>query len=163
MREFWLWIVSPARSFMLAMTNVLSPDHPVLVLGATGKTGRRVAARVTARGVPVRAGSRAAQPPFDWEDRATWPAVLDGVRAVYVSFFPDLAVPGAAEALGTLAGMAAAGGVERLVLLSGRGELEAQAAEAAVRAAFPAATVVRSSWFAQNFSESFFRDGVLAG
>ena len=45
---------------------------PTLVLGGTGKTGRRVAERLTARGLPVRIGSRSGEPPFDWEDRSTW-------------------------------------------------------------------------------------------
>jgi len=134
-----------------------------LVLGATGKTGRRVAERLSALDVPVRAGSRAAEVPFDWEDRATWAPVLDGARAVYVTYQPDLAVPGAPEAVGELARLAVAAGVERLVLLSGRGEEEAQRAEEAVRAVFPAATIVRASWFAQNFSENFLADAVRAG
>jgi uncharacterized protein YbjT (DUF2867 family) len=149
-------------------TQPLSPSPitalaPTLVVGATGKTGRRVAAGLRERGVPVRPGSRAAQPAFDWDDRATWVPALRGVRAAYVSFFPDLAVPGAAEAVGSLATLAAAEGVERLVLLSGRGEAEAQHAEEAVRAAGVATTVVRASWFFQNFSESFLLDMVLGG
>ena len=86
-----------------------------------------------------------------------------GAGAAYISFQPDLAVPGAAETVGAFAERAVAHGVRRLVLLSGRGEPEAQAAEAAVRASGAEVTVVRASWFMQNFSESFFRDGVLAG
>jgi len=134
-----------------------------LVLGATGKTGRRVAERLRALDVPVRPGSRAADVPFDWDDRATWAPVLDGAGAVYVTYQPDLAVPGAPEAVADLARLAAEAGVRRLVLLSGRGEEEAQRAEQAVRAAFPDATIVRASWFAQNFSESFLVDAVRAG
>ena len=49
-----------------------STSSPVLVLGGTGKTGRRVADRLRARGVAVRIGSRSGEPPFDWEDRDTW-------------------------------------------------------------------------------------------
>ena len=135
-----------------------------LVLGATGKTGSRVASLLTARGVPVRSGSRAADPPFDWDDRATWEPALDGVRAVYVAFAPDLAVPGAAETVETFAKTASAAGVQRLVLLSGRGEPEAQATEERVLAVDGLdVTVVRASWFAQNFSESFLLDAVLSG
>jgi len=103
-----------------------------LVLGGNGKTGRRVAQRLRALDRPVRIGSRAGDPPFDWTDRATWPGSLAGVRAAYLTYQPDLAFPGAAEAVGELAALAAAGGVRRLVLLSGRGEDGAQAAEKAV-------------------------------
>ena len=46
-------------------------QDPTLVLGGTGKTGRRVVERLTARGLPVRVGSRAGEPRFDWEDRST--------------------------------------------------------------------------------------------
>ena len=72
-------------------------------------------------------------------------------------------MPGAAESVGTFAAIAARRGLPRLVLLSGRGEEEAQRAERAVWAALPSATVVRCSWFAQNFSEGYLLDGVLAG
>jgi uncharacterized protein YbjT (DUF2867 family) len=132
-----------------------------LVLGGTGKTGRRVVERLRAKGVPVRVGSRSL--PFDWNDDSTWPAALDDVTAVYVSYFPDLAVAGAPETVGAFARLAAECGVERLVLLSGRGEPEAQRAEQALIAAGTQWTVVRCSWFAQNFSEAFMREGVLAG
>jgi len=134
-----------------------------LVLGATGKTGRRVAQRLRALDVPVRAGSRSADVPFDWNDRSTWAPVLDGAGAVYVTYQPDLAVPGAPEAVAELARLAAETGVQRLVLLSGRGEEEARRAELVVRSAFPDATIVRASWFAQNFSESFLADAVREG
>ena len=53
--------------------------------------------RLTARGLPTRLGSRAGEPPFDWDDRATWAPALDGVGAVYVAYYPDLAVPGAVD------------------------------------------------------------------
>lgn len=139
------------------------PAGPVLVLGATGKTGRRIAERLRARGVPVRAGSRAADPPFDWDDRATWGLALHGARALYVAYVPDLAVPGAAETVAALTAAAQDAGVERVVLLSGRGEPEARRAEIAVERGGIPWTVVRCSWFAQNFDESFLLDPVLAG
>ena len=63
------------------MTNNGQDDRPILVLGGTGKTGSRVAARLEARGVPVRVGSRSADPSFYWEDRSTWAPALDGVRS----------------------------------------------------------------------------------
>jgi uncharacterized protein YbjT (DUF2867 family) len=134
-----------------------------LVVGGTGKTGRRVVDRLRAQGRSVRVGSRSGAPPFDWEDRATWAPAVAGATGAYVSYFPDLAVPGAAEAVAEVARLAAEADMQRLVLLSGRGEEEAQRAERLVRDAFPAATVVRCSWFAQNFTESYLLEPVLAG
>jgi hypothetical protein len=112
----------------IAMTDS-SATGPILVLGGTGKTGARVAERLSAGGVDVRVGSRSSGPPFDWEDRGTWPAALAGASAAYISYYPDLAVPGAPEAVGAFTERALAGGTRRLVLLSGRGEEEAQRAE----------------------------------
>lgn len=137
--------------------------QPILVLGGTGKTGRRVAERLSRQGVPVRIGSRTGAPPFRWEDPETWGPVLDGMTAAYLCFHPDLAVPGAADTVGALARQAARGGVRRLVLLSGRGEEEARRAEQAVQAAGADWTIVRCSFFAQDFSEDVWRDDVLAG
>ncbi|MCP2341732.1 NAD(P)H-binding protein [Actinomadura rupiterrae] len=134
-----------------------------LVLNGTGKTGRRVAERLTGRGVPVRIGSRSAETPFDWTDASTWPAVLAGVRAVYVAYAPDLAVPGAPEAITAFCEAAVGAGVERLVLLSGRGEKEAEVCEDIVRAAGADWTIVRASWFFQNFTETDFAGYVAAG
>ncbi len=141
----------------------MTTDKTILVLGGTGKTGRRVADCLQARGEAVRVGSRTAQPAFDWERPATWTPALEGVRAVYVSYYPDLAVPGAREATAAFTEHALAQGVRRLVLLSGRGEAEAQLAEEALQASGADWTIVRCSWFNQNFSESFFLDPVLAG
>ena len=141
-----------------------SPDNSlILVLGASGKTGRRVADRLEAAGANVRRGSRSAGPAFDWEDPDTWPAVLQDVTSVYVSFFPDLAVPGAPEAVAAFTAAARQAGVRRVVLLSGRGEAEAQRAEEGVAESGLEWTVVRSSFFAQNFSEGAFYDAVMSG
>jgi uncharacterized protein YbjT (DUF2867 family) len=142
------------------MTN---HTKPALIISSTGKTGSRVAERLEARGVPTRAGSRSADPPFDWEDPATWAAALDGAGAAYVSYYPDIAMPGAVEAITAFAETALESGVRRLVLLSGRGEEEAQRAERAVRESGADWTIVRCSWFNQNFSEGFFAEGVAAG
>jgi uncharacterized protein YbjT (DUF2867 family) len=128
--------------------------HPIVVLGASGKTGRRIVERLRARDIPVRLGSRSAQPPFDWNAPHTWRPALEGTSAAYVSYFPDLAAPGAPEAIEALAGVAIEAGVERLVLLSGRGEEEAQRSEDVLMRSGAAWTVVRSSWFSQNFSEA---------
>ncbi len=100
--------------------NHPTPEAPTLVLGGTGKTGRRVAERLMARGVPTRIASRTGDTPFDWEDRQTWAPALQGAGSVYVSYYPDRAVPGAVDAVGALAELAVAGGVRRLVLLAGR-------------------------------------------
>jgi uncharacterized protein YbjT (DUF2867 family) len=113
--------------------------------------------------VPTRAGSRSAEPPFDWEDRSTWAPAMEGAGSVYVSYYPDLALPGAVEAVGSFAELAVRSGVPRLVLLAGRGEPEAEEAEQAVRDSGAELTVVRSTWFAQNFSEDYMVEGVLSG
>jgi uncharacterized protein YbjT (DUF2867 family) len=138
-------------------------EKPTLVLGATGKTGRRIVERLKARGIPVRVGSRSGEPPFDWEDRATWAPALNGVRAVYVSYYPDLAIPGAVEATRAFAELAVGSGVRRIALLSGRGEPEAERAERAVRDTGADLTILRSTWFMQNFSEDYMLDHVLSG
>ena len=134
-----------------------------LVLGGTGKTGRRVAERLQARGLPVRIGTRASEPPFDWEDRRTWEPVVRGVESVYVAYYPDLAFPGAAETVGAFARLAVDGGVRRLVLLSGRNEEGALRGELEVRESGAEWTMVRSSFMNQNFSEAFWLDGILEG
>ena len=136
---------------------------PTLVIGGTGKTGRRVAERLERRGIPTRIGSRSADPPFDWDDRDTWAPALEGARAAYISYYPDIAMPGAVEAVTALAATALEQDVRRLVLLSGRGEEEAQRAERAVRDSGADWTIVRCGWFSQNFSEGSFADSVTAG
>ena len=135
----------------------------ILVLGGTGKTGRRVAERLEARGLPVRIGSRSGTPPFDWEDRATWAPALEGVGAIYLTYFPDLAVPGAVEATRDFAELAVESGARRHVLLSGRGEPESERAEQAVRETGADLTVLRSTWFMQNFSEGLWHEQVRSG
>lgn len=134
-----------------------------LIVGGTGKTGRRVVERLAARRMPVRIGSRNGTPPFDWEDRATWAAALAGARAAYITYYPDLALPDAAEANAAFADEALRAGTKRLVLLSGRGEPGAQRAEQALQASGAEWTILRCSWFAQNFSESFLLEPILAG
>ncbi|BCG77778.1 NAD(P)H-binding protein [Mesorhizobium sp. 113-3-3] len=141
----------------------MTDTKPILILGGTGKTGRRLAERLTARGIPVRIGSRSATPRFDWEVPATWAPALEDVSAVYISYYPDIAVPGAAEVVGAFARLAVANGVRRLVLLSGRGEHEAQRAEEMLKASGADWTILRCAWFSQNFSEGFLVEPLLAG
>jgi uncharacterized protein YbjT (DUF2867 family) len=136
---------------------------PTLVLGGTGKTGRRIVDRLTDRGLPVRVGSRTAPIPFDWEDESTWAPAVQDVRAAYISYFPDIAIPGALEAVRAFAELALDRGVRRLVLLSGRGEEQAQRSERAVQQTGADVTVVRCAWFMQNFSEDYLVGPILDG
>lgn len=137
--------------------------QPILVLGATGKTGSRIANRLEQKGLSVRRGSRSAAIPFDWEDRDTWAAALDGVSSVYISYYPDIAVPGAVETVAAFVEQARVAGVAKLVLLTGRGEYHAQQAEEVVRNSGLRFTIVRAAWFAQNFSEGALHETVMAG
>src|SRR4051794_18454347 len=134
-----------------------------LVVGGTGKTGRRVVDRLRAQGRSVRVGSRSGAPPFDGEARAPWAPAVAGATGAYVSYFPDLAVPGAAEAVAEVARLAAEADVQRLVLLSGRGEEEAQRAERLLPGALPAATGGGCSWVAPNFTRGYPLEPGLAG
>jgi uncharacterized protein YbjT (DUF2867 family) len=144
--------------------NTLSnPQSTKLVLGATGKTGRRVVDRLKALGHSVRLGSRSASPAFDWDNEATYAPVLRGVDAVYITYFPDIAIPGATNKIRALSKIAVENGVRRLVLLSGRGEHEAEACEKIVQESGAEWTILRCNWFMQNFSESYMLDAVVAG
>jgi uncharacterized protein YbjT (DUF2867 family) len=116
-----------------------------------------------ARGVPTRVGSRFGDPSFDWEERTTWAPALHDVESVYVSYYPDLAVPGAVATVRSFAELAVQSGVRRLVLLSGRGEEQAELGEQAVQESGADWTILRSSWFSQNFSESYLLEPVLGG
>lgn len=136
---------------------------PILIIGGAGKTGGRVNALLQARGISTRAVSRSTTPSFDWTRPESWAAALDGVSKAYVTFQPDLAVPGALEIVEAFFKRAVANGVTRLVLLSGRGEVEAEEAEQALQATGADWTILRSSWFSQNFSESVFLDPIRAG
>ena len=145
------------------MNSATRSEGLTLVLGATGKTGRRVVQLLSEKGHTVRNGSRQSDPPFDWGDESNWDAVLDGVTAVYISYAPDLAIPGATDAVRAFVERAVKHAVGRLVLLSGRGEEEAQECELIIQRPDVEWTVVRCSWFSQNFSEGEFLDMVLAG
>ncbi|MEL6834015.1 MAG: NmrA family NAD(P)-binding protein [Bacteroidota bacterium] len=135
----------------------------ILVIGGTGKTGRRVVNGLQELGHEVRLGSRSSQPAFDWEDPTTFAPALQGMDKAYIVYYPDLAVPGAKEAITTLTETALKEGLEKVVLLSGKGETEAEACEEIVAHSGLRYTLVRASWFNQNFSESFLLEPLLAG
>ncbi len=144
------------------MTENSHDERPTLVLGGTGKTGRRVVERLRVRGLPVRVGSRSGTPRFDWEDQSTWAPVLQGARAAYIPY-PDLVISEATEATRAFADLAIEQGVTRLVLLTGRGEDEAQRGEREVQATGADVTILRCAWFMQIFSEDFLLDSIRAG
>ncbi|GAA2244813.1 NAD(P)H-binding protein [Streptomyces amakusaensis] len=135
----------------------------ILVLGGTGKTGRRLVARLRSQGVTAIPASRSGERGFDWADEPTWATALSGVDAVY------LVDDGSADPAVTLAPfveLAVASGARRHVLLSARGLETPDAplpAEAALRASDAEWTILRPTWFAQNFSEDLFLDSMLAG
>ncbi|QWF84097.1 NAD(P)H-binding protein [Amycolatopsis sp. CA-230715] len=145
-------------------------EQPILVTGATGKSGRRVVSRLRAAGVPVRAAARHAEHVFDWADRGTWDAALDGARSAYL-----VQVDGT-KLVRPFVELAVRHGVERIVLASGRGLDDPDYAkdtggvleglldsEAAVRESGLEWTISRPGWFAQNFSEGFFADDIRGG
>jgi uncharacterized protein YbjT (DUF2867 family) len=134
----------------------------VLVLGATGKTGRRLVPTLRAAGVSVRAASRSGEVRFDWHDQDTWPAVLDGVSAVY------LVAPAEPELVQAFVKQAT--DVQRFVLLSGRAIEQFTdsfnslvAAERAVRDSGAEWTIIHANNFSQNFSEDMFHAPLMAG
>lgn len=141
------------------------------MIAATGKTGRRVVGQLERLGVTARAASRTGPVRFDWYDETTWEAALDGARGAYVvdpsllGEVPDLA---AGRVVARFADLARALGVSRLVLLSARdldrvGRPDLLGAETAVMKAGVDWTILRPTWFMQNFSEDFFRAPVAAG
>lgn len=136
----------------------------ILVLGSNGKTGRRVIERLKNNPeVEIRLGSRSEKIPFDWENPQTWENVLQNIETVYITFQPDLAIPSAVDAIQKFTALATELGVQKMVLLSGRGEKEAQLCEEIVKENAKNWTIVRASWFNQNFSESIFLEPILAG
>jgi uncharacterized protein YbjT (DUF2867 family) len=138
-------------------------NQQMLVLGGKGKTGSRVVARLNQLGKNVRACSRSTTPAFDWHQPNTWEAAVADCTAVYITFQPDLAVPGSTKLIKEFTDFAVQNGIQKMVLLSGRGEAEAQACEQIVMQVGADWTIVRADWFYQNFSESMFLEPVLAG
>lgn len=135
-------------------------DNKILVLGNKGKTGSRIFQTLKAINANVRGGSRSTTPSFDWYDEGTWKDALQGVEKVYISFQPDLAVPGSLEIVTRFVSVAKNAQIKKLVLLSGRGEAQAVACEEVVKKSGLAWTILRASFFMQNFSEGFWADGI---
>jgi uncharacterized protein YbjT (DUF2867 family) len=135
----------------------------ILVIGGNGKTGSRVVNLLKTAGHEVHVAGRNSHPKFDWDDVSTYAEALRGMDRAYIVYYPDLAVPGAKEAIDSLTKAALKEGLEKVVLLSGKGETEAEACEEIVAHSGLNYTLVRASWFNQNFSEGAFVDFVLAG
>ena len=139
----------------------------ILVIGATGKTGKRVASNLIEKGVPVRDVSRSSVLRFDWGDASTWAPALEGVHAVYL-VHPGLGFPGATEQVEAFASAAAAAGVKKVVMAStpddGSEFSQAmRAAETHIVKAGLGLTSLRLRWFFQNFSEDFLLEPVRSG
>jgi uncharacterized protein YbjT (DUF2867 family) len=148
---------------MMQPNEKITQQKPTLVVGGTGKTGARVVDRLVSRGLPIRSVAPSSEPPFDWTDETTWAPALRGIGSAYVTYFPDLAAPGAPAAIRSFTDLALASGVRRLVLLAGRGEAEAEECEQIVRDSGADWTIVRSTWFCQNFSESYLLEPIRRG
>ena len=135
----------------------------VLVLGATGKTGSRVAGRLSERGVSVRTAARGgADIHFDWNNPATFEGALQGATGVYL-VSPVMRVD-FAGVVSDFLDQAERAGVQNVTYLSAYG-MERAPAEVALRAveldlesrgSFTH-SIVRPAWFMQNFSETFLK------
>jgi uncharacterized protein YbjT (DUF2867 family) len=143
--------------------EIIMQNKQTLITAVKGKTSSRVAKMMEQAGLPYRGVSRSSNIPFDWYDPSTWNAALEGVKSAYLVFLPDLAVPGSIEIITAFTELAKKKGLKKLVLLSGRGEEEALKCEQIVLNCGIPSTVVRASWFAQNFSEYFWLGDVLKG
>ncbi|MEM6721623.1 MAG: NmrA family NAD(P)-binding protein [Bacteroidota bacterium] len=135
----------------------------ILIIGGTGKTGRKVAENLMQLGHNVRVVGRKTNPAFDWDKTETYDAALKDMDKAYVVYYPDLAVPGARDAISTLTEKALKAGLDKMVLLSGKGETEAEACEEIVANSGLNYTTVRASWFNQNFDEGAFKEYIVAG
>ena len=138
-------------------------EQKILVIGGTGKTGSRVAKNLSQLGNDVRIAGRKTKPAFDWENPDTYDAALKDMDRAYIVYYPDLAVPGARDAIRTLTDKVLKAGLDKVVLLSGKGEKEAEACEQIVADSGLNYTIVRASWFNQNFSEGAFLEFILDG
>jgi uncharacterized protein YbjT (DUF2867 family) len=136
---------------------------PILIIGASGKVGRRVVANLATMGRAIRPAGRGTMLPFDWQDRSNWAEHFAGVETAFVAYYPDLAAPQGADDIAALVSVAQAAGLKRMVLLSGRGESGAVRSENILRDSGLGYTVLRAAFFNQNFSEGLMYPGVMGG
>ncbi len=138
-------------------------SNKISVIGSKGKTGRRVFEKLNRKGADVAPASRSSLIPFDWYDPTTWANAITGKDSVYMTFQPDLVIPQSVEIITHFVDTAKQLGVRKLVLLSGRGSLEAVDCENIIIGSGLDHAIVRASFFMQNFSEGFWLDGILEG
>jgi uncharacterized protein YbjT (DUF2867 family) len=132
-------------------------DQLILVIGSTGKTGSRIV-RVAQRKGLFRSRRRAQRRHSlsTGTDPDTWAPALSGVAAAYVSYFPDLAFPGAADKITSAEHSSRRSAVCASWCCCRAGEKRMLVAcEEIVRNSGLAFTLVRAAWFAQNFSEGY--------
>ncbi|BDX05923.1 NmrA family NAD(P)-binding protein [Planctobacterium marinum] len=140
-----------------------STGNTYLVIGASGKSGARVYHKLSEMGLKAKAAHRHGEVHFDWRAPETWAKSLSGIDAVYLTYYPDLAIPEAPEDIAKFCALAKIKGVKHITLLSGRGEPAAQVCEEIIKTSGLSWTIVRASWFNQNFSEGMFRDFIQVG
>lgn len=141
----------------------MKASEKYLVIGGSGKTGSRVLQGLQSRGLNAVSGSRGSELRFNWDDRSTWSHALQGIDKVYLTYFPDLAVPQAPDDIAWFCSLAEESGVKHITLLSGRGEPAAQVCETIVQQYRFTYTIIRAAWFNQNFSEGLFRPFIVDG
>lgn len=137
----------------------------VLVIGASGKTGSRVIDRLKdiLPETKIKAASRHSQVKFDWQVRETWFPALRGISHIYLTYYPDLAIPASVDDIQAFCDLAIKRNVKHITMLSGRGEPAAQQCEDILMSSGLNWNVVRASWFNQNFSDGFFKAFIEAG
>lgn len=142
---------------------MLTSDSHTLVLGATGKTGSRVASRLLSRGLTVRTAARSgADAHFDWDDPGTYAPALHGVKAVYL--LGPVMRTHFADQVSVFLDQAEAAGIRHVTYLSAYG-IDSAPPETAMRSVELdllsrqgiTHSILRPAWFMQNFSETFLK------
>jgi uncharacterized protein YbjT (DUF2867 family) len=135
----------------------------ILVLGATGKTGSRVAVKLAGLGISVRTAARkGADIRLDWSEPATFAAAVRDVSGVYL-LAPVMRVD-FAGVVSHFLDEAERACVEHVTFLSAYG-VEHAPPEVALRAVeldlasrtSLSHSILRPAWFMQNFSETFLK------
>jgi len=134
-----------------------------IITAPHSKTGKRVVNLFNKAGLAYRGASRTSEVPFDWTQPETWIDTLHSANAIYIVLPPDLAFSGLPEILKRFLKFCSAKRLKKIVLLSGRGEEEALKCEQLTLSCGIPATVVRASWFSQNFSEGMFQEEIQKG